>query len=100
MNRLERKRGLSALVCALLVLSMASSLVFIVRAAGHDCIGDGCLTCLRIDACLRVLRLLGEGAVASLLGLAMIRLLHGAAVRRAGLPRHITPVTLKVKLTD
>ncbi len=85
---------------ALLVLSMALSVSFIISNSAHDCTDIICPICLRIEACLRVFN--SFGAILMLFGISATVVLFVSATvffnrRFSGKP---TLVNLKIKLSD
>ncbi|MBQ6543503.1 MAG: hypothetical protein IJL77_03865 [Clostridia bacterium] len=50
------KKFAVALLTALLVLALLSSAAYIAAESDHDCSGEDCAICMRIEACVHTLR--------------------------------------------
>lgn len=69
---IKHKKTIAKLVCILFIAAIFLSMIYIVKEANHDCIGDHCPICAHIQIAERTI---GE------LGTAVILLAHvGAAV--------------------
>lgn len=96
----QKKRYLSAILCAIFVAVLLVSGAFIATEMHHDCQGENCAVCAVITALERLLRVMvlatALGSVLPLAGqpsgVSMSARFGGAAVQ--------TLVTLKVKLSD
>ena len=95
----KKRRLISCFLAALFVLVMLSSLVFIVLEAEHDCTGEDCPVCYQINVCERTLKSGLAAAVFFAAGLAGV-ICSPAAPLPTGVRLCLTPVTLKVKLSD
>ena len=95
----KKRRWISCFLAALFVLVMLSSLVFIVLEAEHDCTGEDCPICYQIHVCERTLKSGLAAAVFVAAGFAGA-LCPSAAPLSSGVRLCLTPVTLKVKLSD
>lgn len=97
---MTRKKLFAALTAAALALVMLFSLVFLAREADHDCRGEDCAICAQIALCEQLLKnlILAAAILAALRILAAFRAESGehAPVRFGP----VTPVSLKVKLSD
>ncbi len=98
--RIDR-RFAALLMCAVLILSLFSSLGFIFHEAGHECIGDGCAVCenmAMLRTLLRDLCALGLLLAAAFFIRFRIALGHGPCVRREGF--FLTPVRCRVRMNN
>lgn len=106
-NRFAGKAGiavrsprLSMFFAALLALVMLFSVLFIVLEADHDCCGEGCSICTQIAACENLLNHLAL-ATAALLAADFFSCAVRSITERSDLVfRPLTPILLKVKLSD
>lgn len=87
-------------LACVLALILLFSVFFIVLEADHDCCGDGCAICAVLSVCETLLhRLAGVGAV-------VLAMLFAASVKAFAAGGYsldaasVTPVSLRVKLTD
>lgn len=96
----SKKKLLSMLIAAALVLAMLSPIVYIAAESGHDCIGDGCEICCRINACCDTLRILSLAVCAAAFAAALIRALSSLTSFCTKSCGSYTLVSLKVKLSD
>lgn len=96
----KRTRAAAMALACVLALILLFSVFFIVLEADHDCAGEDCAVCAVLNVCETLLhRLAGFGA-------AVLTALFAAAVKAFAAGRYaldaapITPVSLRVKLTD
>ena len=97
---MTQKRRLLSAAAALLAFVMLFSLVFLALEGDHDCQGEDCAVCAQIARCELLLKnlILLSGILAALQILAACRAESGkCAPVRFG---PVTPVSLKVKLSD
>ena len=95
------KRIAAWIVCIGLILALFASSAYIAQEADHDCVGEHCEICQRIQAVLNLLRVTGL-LVLSLLALFAMRALSRALHRADGLrpyARH-TLVSWKIRLDN
>jgi len=87
---------LAVLLCAVLL----SSLFFIILEADHDCSGEDCAVCAVLSLCQQLIHTLHQAAVIA----ALLAVLRTGAGRKRSAPAaaaaRITPITLRVKLSD
>jgi hypothetical protein len=93
-----KKKTVAFILCALLCLAVASSLIFIAEASGHDCPGDDCHICLELKASLSLLSSFALVILAAFFLDAAGGRRHILKSRPCPGPRN-TLVLLKVKLT-
>ena len=94
-----KKRLAACILTLVFVLAMLSSMAFIVLEAEHDCTGEDCPVCYQLSVCEHTLKL--GLAAAVLTGTLLIGLILPFAARFAsGVRLCLTPVTLKVKLSN
>ncbi|MCR4819046.1 MAG: hypothetical protein K5841_08840 [Fretibacterium sp.] len=95
----EKRRLISCFIAALFVFVILSSLFFIVLEADHDCTGEHCPVCHQINICERALK--SGFAVAVLVAPVLLGVIFpSAAPVASAVCLCLTPVTLKVKLSD
>ena len=94
------KKVIAAILCILLVLSLAFSISFVSHGASHDCVGEDCRICAVINKCAELLRdLLTFGACAAIFGIFVYSVRN--VVSDSGVSYTFsTPVRLKVKITN
>jgi len=97
---MNARKLVSLAVCALLVLSFALSVAFIVREVYHDCTGEGCPVCEHIRLCEGWLSGAVSGVRRMAPAIAFLLILAIALPLRAIATLLKTPVTLKVKLSN
>lgn len=95
------KHRRTAFALALTVIfAILFSVCFVIAESGHECIGEDCPVCFRIDACENMLKILGRAAAAvtvsvfAAVSAAVFPLCAKKTAYRASL------VALKVKLSD
>lgn len=96
----KKRRALALLACTAFLIAALFSVLFLVREADHDCIGEGCPICACIRQGEQTLKQLGLGSacvaswppVAGLLVFTVFFALQ-SAVRE-------TPVSKKVRLNN
>ena len=99
-NMSEKKRFAAAILAAVIAFALLFSVFYIAAEADHDCPGEECLICLRMDACRNTLR--SFVSTSSALRITAVMLCFAAILRKV-LPHlrgRATPVTLKVKISD
>lgn len=98
--KLHKKRFFAALLCVCLIAASIFSLSCLVKASGHDCIGDHCPICACMRAAEKTLRFLSLPTVPAA-GI-MFPLLLWQLLRPWRTVRHArsTPVAQKVRLND
>lgn len=97
---MTKKRILTAVLAALVLVVMLSSSLFIIEHADHDCTGEDCQICQQIYLCTQTLKTLSLAVIAAAVFYAFSALLSIIIkqVETACVPN--TPVSLKVKLTN
>lgn len=96
----KKHRALAFLACATILIVTLFSVLFIVREADHDCIGEGCPICVCIRNAEHTLKQLGMGfagttgwmPAAALLSLTVFCVLRAVPCE--------TPISQKVRLND
>ena len=93
----KQLRFIAALLALAAVLAVCSSVCFPLLEVGHDCCGENCAVCGLIRVCRAILQgnLLTAAAVTFCSGCLLLVLTDVRASVRA-----VTPVLLKVKLSD
>lgn len=96
----KKDRIVAFLAAAALLLVLLASSAFIIVHAHHDCTGEDCPVCTRIEACTERVRQLAAAVVTAAAAAAAAAFLRtdGAACLRPARPSR-TPVSLKVKLS-
>lgn len=96
----REKRTAAMLLAALLAAVMLFSVFFIVLEADHDCAGEDCAVCAVLSVCEELLT--GRSAAASCIAAAVLAAVvtRSAARLCAVGTGSVTPVSLKVKLSD
>ena len=93
-------KGITLLLCIVLMAVSALSFAFILENDRHDCIGEGCHTCAQIEFAVSVLHLFGSGLpIAAPLFISALFSRAVFAAASSGLNR-ISLVSLKVKLSN
>ena len=88
-------------LAAVIVTVVFFSLFFVIHEAHHDCTGEGCRICARIEACINTVK-----SFAKLAAIALVLLLFsGLFIISSHPPKRIfgkenSPVFLKVKLLN
>ena len=97
---MTQKRWLLSAAAVLLALVMLFSLVFLALAGDHECRGEDCAVCAQIALCEQLLKnlILPAAILAALRILAACRAESGEHAPVCFGP--VTPVSLKVKLSD
>lgn len=98
--KLDRKKCLSVVLVAALLLTLFVSVYLITEHADHDCTGEDCEICVILDHALHLLQQLTLTALtllAAVLLPALLGLFCGARLSLRCLP---TLTTLKVKLNN
>lgn len=97
---MAKKRILTAVLAALVLVVMLSSSLFIIEHADHDCSGEDCPICQQIYLCTQTLKTLSLAVIAAVVFYAFSALLSITIrqVETVCVPH--TPVSLKVKLTN
>ena len=96
----KQRRIFAAVLAVFVVLVVLSASVFMIEHADHECAGEGCPICERLDSCAQSLRSLAAAAVVVSVVSAFAAALRVCAdgEQPASAPR--TPVSLKVKLSN
>ncbi len=95
----KTKRAAVILACVLF-FAMLFSVLFIAHESQHDCSGNNCSVCMKIEACESALRNI-SGAVSAAAVLAAVSFVFVKAVLSvSAVCVQPTPVSLKVKLSD
>lgn len=95
------KRGIVLLMCAVFMLTLLFSSVYIVRAANHVCAGECCLVCsiiARVEAMLHGIVILIAAVLA--LSLAAAEQAYGAVCEKRLAAACRTLVNWKIRLND
>ena len=95
----KKMRLVAALFAALFVLSFLLCAAFMAVHTEHSCCGEGCAVCALLGLCERVLRGLFP-LLAAAMTLAALRNGSAAAVGAFCARDRMTPVLLRVKLSD
>lgn len=93
----QRFRGLLALALALVMLF---SVLYIALEAEHDCHGEDCAVCARIAVCEGLLKALALACAVLAVRRHAATCHFAAALRRSSVRGLVTPVSLKVKLSN
>ncbi len=96
----KKHRTLALLACAAFLIVTLFSVLFIVKEADHDCIGEGCPICVCIRNAEHTLEQLGMGSagMAGWMPAAALLILTVSCVLRA-VPCE-TPISQKVRLNN
>lgn len=98
---MAKRTRILALMMAILVLAVVlTSAIYIAAEADHDCVGEHCPVCEQILACQSTIRFLSFVVLAAALLTNAGRLCRILLPAAACAATSITPVTLKVKLSD
>lgn len=97
---MTKKRIMTVILAALVLIVMVSSSLYIAEHADHDCTGEDCSICQQIYLCTQTLKTLSLAVIAAAVFYAFSALLSITIrqVETACVPH--TPVSLKVKLTN
>lgn len=97
---MTKKRILTAVLTALVLVVMLSSSLFIIEHADHDCTGEDCQICQQIYLCTQTLKTLSLAVIAAavLYVFSAILSITIKQIETACVPH--TPVSLKVKLSN
>ena len=96
----NRKRIISIIAAATLLLSILCSMVYIAAEADHDCVGDGCAICAQISICRNTLKDQMTAVCAAVFAAAFIYILCRIASVCTDSVQFSSLVSLKVKLSD
>jgi len=96
----KSKRIALLLLAAAFLAAAALSALYIAAETEHHCEGEHCRVCAQLSACRNTLRLLAQTMSVAVAALAAAGILRVAVLRprRAGCA--LTPVLLKVKLSN
>lgn len=98
---MAKRKRIAALVLAVLVLcALLVSECFLAAESDHDCTGDNCAVCCVLNACQSVLRTLGAALMLAAVCALAVRLCARAAYCAEAACAAVTPVSLKVKLSN
>lgn len=96
-----RRRAISFLLSALLVLTLLLGVAFVLVELHHDCIGEGCAICAAIAQDVAYLKADSAEVLPPLLvTICQFAILCAAAMPQLAYLQKPSPVTLKVKLSD
>lgn len=97
---MTKKRILTAVLTALVLVVMLSSSLFIIEHVDHECTGEDCQICQQIYLCTQTLKTLSLAVIAAAVFYVFSALLSITIkqVETACVPH--TPVSLKVKLSN
>jgi hypothetical protein len=101
MSNLSQKRFWFTVLTTYLAAIAVSTEAFILTHLDHDCTGESCPTCARIEVAQRLMERLGRIAVAAFLAFCVadcVKLLVKSSA--ALLLPPITPVSLKIKINS
>lgn len=94
------KRILAVILAVLLLIAMVSSTLYLAAEAGHDCAGEDCPVCTRMEACLNTFKVLSWGLTLLAVCLTLAHIGSRLAASTTDPARPNTPVLLKVKLLN
>ena len=97
---MSKRRVMSAVLAALVLVVLLSSSLFIIDHADHDCIGEDCPICGQIYLCTQTLKTLSLAVIAAAVFYAFSALLSITIRQAETIYVQPTPVSLKVKLTN
>jgi len=97
MTRYKRTAGILAV---LLLFAVLFAILFVVLEAGHECCGDGCEVCARIQICLDLLRKLVPYILPGALTAAFCTAAGALPDPVSLFFSKTSPVSLKVKLSN
>lgn len=97
---MNKRRVMSAVLAALVLVILISSSLFIIEHADHDCTGEDCPICEQICLCTQTLKTLSLAVIAAAVFYAFSVLLHITIRQTEAVCVPHTPVSLKVKLTN
>ena len=97
---MKKRRMIAAIMCFALLLVMASSAAYIVIEANHNCTGDGCPICHKIQICQQVLNTVGTALVKVAVSFGALFLLVAPVHTLFRAAKVVTLISLKVKLSD
>ena len=96
----KNRRIAAAFLAAALLLVMLGAALFMIEESGHDCIGEGCSVCFRLNVCRNALKNLCLAVPAAAIGLgALYGLCRCLSACGSSVLPH-TLVVLKVKLSN
>lgn len=96
----RKKRIFAVLLIMAVCFAMLFSVCFVAVSYHHDCSGDGCSVCMQISACENILKLLCGFSLALLAVFAFSLISCGLSSVDSELRFFVTPVSLRVKLSD
>lgn len=97
---MKKRRIIAAIMCFALLFVMVSSATYIVIEANHNCTGDGCPICHKIQICRQVLNTVGTALVRAAVSLGAFFLLIAPVHTLFRAAKVVTLISLKVKLSD
>ena len=93
-------RFLTFFLCLFIVLTMLLSASAISHNTDHTCVGEGCRVCLFVQNVIDALKLFSLAAVIYSFSLSCIYIFFRSIMFGEGRERQLTPVVLKVKLSN
>ncbi len=91
----------ASIMAAVIVAAFVLSLFFVIHEADHDCTGEDCPICARIEACINTAKnFINFAAAALILFLIPCLLIHTSFSPLKIFGKEKTPVFLKVKLLN
>lgn len=96
----EKHRLFAAALALAVVIVMLFSVLFVAAEAEHDCAGEDCAICVQLAMCENALRVSALTAVLAALAAAVPGVLSLLCTHTPGMVSSVTPVSLKVKLSD
>lgn len=96
----QKHRLLAAALALAVVVIMLFSVLFVAAEAEHECAGEDCAICLQLAVCENALKLSVFTAVLAALAVTVPGVLSLLFVHTPGMVSAVTPVSLKVKLSD
>lgn len=96
----KKKRIVAVFLAVTALFVMLCSALFIAAEADHDCVGNNCPICCRINACRDALKNLSLAVCASAVAAVFTYTVYKCVSACSKLVRAYTLVILKVKLSD
>ena len=98
---MTKRNHIIGIITALAVLFVILySSLYIAAEINHDCTGDNCSICCQINICRNTLKTLSLACFAAATAALLTYTLCGNILLRTRVWLKLTPVSLKVKLTD
>lgn len=95
-----KKKSLALLSAVFILVVLLFSFLFILVEADHDCHGDDCPICKIVAIAQNVVRGIAAGGLSSALLIAFILAANKYLFPTEQKRRYVTPVSLRVKLTE